>query len=146
MKGLVVLENKSKVVNLTNSGIYLNFSELDKTVVLLPPSGSVSLSDEKVGWLLGMSKIFESGKVRIENIEEVSDDIKTELPVTADAISTDEIKEYLKYKLPTFKKKVAEITREDLLVALLEHAKNTDKPVSFVETVNARLDEVRLNK
>lgn len=139
------MENKNKIINDFDVNINLNFKALNGKITNIPPKSYAFISDDELLYLSHSSTILADGLVRIDdkntNGKEIPDEVKS--VIKEENIFDDKrYKELLKKTNAQLTKELKEITNIDALKELLRLAFDAEKPKSYTDLLEKRIEEL----
>lgn len=139
------MENKNKIINDFDVNINLNFKALNGKITNIPPKSYAFISDDELLYLSHSSTILADGLVRIDNKntsgKEIPDEVKS--VIKEENIFDDKrYKELLKKTNAQLTKELKEITNIDALKELLRLAFDAEKPKSYTDLLEKRIEEL----
>lgn len=139
------MENKNKIINDFDVNINLNFKALNGKITNIPPKSYAFISDDELLYLSHSSTILADGLVRIDNKntngKEIPEEVKS--VIKEENIFDDKrYKELLKKTNAQLTKELKEITNIDALKELLRLAFDAEKPKSYTDLLEKRIEEL----
>lgn len=139
------MENKNKIINDFDVNINLNFKALNGKITNIPPKSYAFISDDELLYLSHSSTILADGLVRIDdkntNGKEIPEEVKS--VIKEENIFDDKrYKELLKKTNAQLTKELKEITNIDALKELLRLAFDAEKPKSYTDLLEKRIEEL----
>lgn len=139
------MENKNKIINDFDVNINLNFKALNGKITNIPPKSYAFISDDELLYLSHSSTILADGLVRIDdkntNGKEIPEEVKS--VIKEENIFDDKrYKGLLKKTNAQLTKELKEITNIDALKELLRLAFDAEKPKSYTDLLEKRIEEL----
>ncbi len=131
---------------LIGGSVVINLMGLNQREILVPKGGFIFLKEEELSWVISQSKVFEKGILRVVNKDELSEEIKEELPDSKDALTVKDIPYFLELTQAKLTKELKEISREDFLRELSKKSNDIDKSVKFIKVIDDRIEELLITR
>jgi len=135
-----MMAEKIKVLNLTESGVNINLTAFNGKVIPVSPKGFCFLSADELAYVRNTSIAFERGTLKVADAAQVPEDI--DIPQSPNALTDADIVALLKKPQKQLGIALEEIDNAEVVRKILEAAKEQDKSVKVIETIEARLNEL----
>lgn len=139
------MENKNKIINDFEVNINLNFKAFNGKITNIPPKSYAFITDDELLYLSHSSTILSDGLVRLGDSggeeKDIPDEVKSVIK-EENIFDEERYKALLKKTNNQLAKELKEITNIDALKELLKLALDAEKPKSYTDLLETRIEEL----